>query len=409
MSILPRLAWRNLWRHKRRTWLTASAIAFSAMLLVFMQTLQYGAYDLMIDTTLRVYTGQMQVQRAGYLEKRQMRTTVENATALADTLRAHTGLATIAVRAQGFALASSSERSYGVPVIGVEPEREPRVSTLPHLVKQGRYLSGAGAAEAVLGITLARNLKLKLGDEITLLGSGRDGSVAASVLPVVGFFESGNPDLDRRLVMIPLVVFQDIYSMGQDAHQVVVSGPDFESIPGTKAAVRTAVSARPELVVLDWEELVPGVKQLIEADMVQNWITYLTLIFIVTLSIMNTFLMSVLERTREFGIMLALGATPLRIGVLVMLESALLILLGLALGIAVGAGLSVYFNVVGFTFPGMKEIYAQFGLPGEIHPKLTLAAFSIGPLVILTFTLLAALYPALRIRKLEVVEAIHAI
>ncbi len=407
--MLPRLAWRNLWRHKRRTWLTASAIAFSAMLLVFMQTLQFGAYDLMIDTTLRVYTGQMQVQRSGYQEKRQMRTTVANATALAESLRVQTGYVTIAARAQGFALASSAERSYGVPVIGVQPEYEPKVSTLPHLVKQGRYLSHSRAPEVVLGITLARNLKLKLGDELTLLGSGKDGSVAATVLPVVGFFESGNPDLDRRLVMMPLTVFQETYSMGEDAHLIVVSGPDYESIPRTKAAVRAAIAGLPALTVLDWEELVPGVRQLIEADMVQNWITYLTLIFIVTLSIMNTFLMSVLERTREFGILLALGMTPRRLGTLVMLECLFLTIIGLAIGMVLGGSLSLYFNIEGFTFPGMKEIYAQFGLPGEIYPKLSLVAFSTGPLVIFVFTMLAALYPALRLRKLEVVEAIHAV
>jgi ABC-type lipoprotein release transport system permease subunit len=409
MGILLRLAWRNLWRHKRRTWLTASAIAFSAMLLVFMITLQLGAYDMIIDTTLRVYTGQMQVQREGYLDKPQMRTSVPDAAALAEQLRARTGFSTITVRAQGFALASSAERSYGVPVIGVQPEFERGVSTLPHLVSAGRYLADTRAQELVIGSALARNLKLKVGDELTLLGSGKDGSVAATVLPVVGFFESGNPELDRRLVMMPLATFQEVFAMGDAAHTIVVSGPGHESIPRTKAMVSGIIAGRPGLVVLDWEELVPGVKQLIQADMLQNWITYIALIVIVTLSIMNTFLMSVLERTREFGIMLALGASPLRLGAMVMLESAFLTLLGLAIGVAIGGSIAVYFHFEGFTFPGMKEIYAQFGLPGEIHAKLSVTSFTLGPVVIFAFTLLAALYPALKLRKLQPVEAIHAV
>src|SRR3989344_791035 len=132
MGITLRLAWRNLWRNPRRTWLTASAIAFAAMLLVFMITLQLGAYDMMIDTTLRVYTGQMQVQREGYHDKPQMRAVVPEAVRLAVQLREATGLSAIAVRAQGFALASSAERSYGVPVVGVEPVQEAKVSTVPH-------------------------------------------------------------------------------------------------------------------------------------------------------------------------------------------------------------------------------------------------------------------------------------
>jgi ABC-type antimicrobial peptide transport system permease subunit len=119
--------------------------------------------------------------------------------------------------------------------------------------------------------------------------------------------------------------------------------------------------------------------------------------------------MSVLERTREFGIMLALGATPLRLGLIVMLESALLTLLGLAIGIALGGGVAVYFYFEGFTFPGMKELYAQFGLPGVITPQISFTTFTLGPAVILVFTLLAAVYPALRIRKLAPVEAMHAV
>ena len=141
----------------------------------------------------------------------------------------------------------------------------------------------------------------------------------------------------------------------------------------------------------------------------QNWFTYIVLIVVVTLSILNTFLMSVLERTREFGLLLALGATPRRIGTMVLLESLLLTLLGLAIGMLLGLAVSLYFLRYGFTFPGLKEIHAQFGLPGVIYPKITLASMALGPLVILSATLLAALYPATRLRKLDPVEAMHTV
>ncbi len=409
MAIALRLAWRNLWRYPRRTWLTASAIAFSAMLLVFMITLQLGAYDMMIDTSLRVFTGQLQIQRVGYLDKPKMRASIPAAQPLASRLREATGLKAIAVRANGFALASSGTRSYGVPVIGVEPTQEPLVSTLPRLIKSGRYLSGDETREAVLGAALARNLKLKVGDELTLLGSGRDGSVAATVLPVVGLFESGNPELDRHLVQIPLRIFQDVFSMGDEAHAIVITGPALEQTKQTEALIAANLPAGQDLVLLGWEKLLPGIKQAIQADMVQNWFTYIILILVVTFSILNTFLMSVLERTREFGIMLALGASPWRLGNLVLLESVLLALMGLAIGIVAGGGIAVYFYYEGFSFPGMKEIYGQFGLPGEIHPQLSFVTFTLGPAVIFVFTVAAALYPALRIRKLNAVEAMHAV
>ncbi len=406
--MLLHLAWRNLWRNSRRTWLTVAAIAFASTLLVFMITIQLGAYDMVVDNTLRTFTGQMQIQRAGYLDKPQMRTSVPQARALAEKLRANTDAIAIAVRANGFALASSGTRTYGVPVIGVEPAYEPALSTIPRLVKQGRYLAAPDSQEVVLGVALARNLQVNVGDELTLLGSARDGSVAATVLPIVGIFQSGTPEIDRHLVQMPLATFQDVFGMGEDAHAIVISGPSLQSIPQTRALIASRLPAGQGLVLLDWERLVPGIKQLIQADTVQNWFIYIVLIVVVTFSILNTFLMAVLERTREFGIMLALGATPLRIGSLVMLECAALTFIGLAIGIGLGAMISSYFYIEGFTFPGMKEIHRQFGLPGVITPKLSLVTFTLGPSVIFVFTLAAALYPALRIRRLNPVAAMRA-
>jgi len=411
MDNLLRLAWRNLWRNKRRTWLTVSAIAFITLLMVFLITLQLGSYDLMIDSSLRIFTGQMQVQREGYLEKPQIRTVIPDARDLAQRLRADPALARIgvAVRAQAFALASSANRSFGVQVVGSEPDFEPTVSTLPHQIKTGRWLNGLRAQEVVLGSTLAQNLRIQVGDELTLLGAAMDGSVAATVLPVVGIFESGMVDLDRVTVTVPLETFQEIFGMGRNAHAIVLLAPDLKQLPTIHAKVEREVPPTPRLVVLDWERLIPGLKQLTQADWTTGWFMYIALIAVVTFSILNTFIMSVLERTREFGIMLALGATPLRIGSLVFTETVLLALLGLGIGIGLGVAVAGFLSVYGFTYPGLKELMGQYGLPGLIYPQLSMTSILLGPVVILVFILVAALYPALRIRKLEAVEAIHAV
>jgi putative ABC transport system permease protein len=411
MDSLLRLAWRNLWRNKRRTWLTVSAIAFVTVLMVFLITLQLGSYDLMIDSSLRIFTGQTQVQRDGYLDKPQIRTVIPDAQALAGRLRADPALAQIgvAVRAQGFALASSANRSFGVQVVGSEPEFEPKVSTIPHLMKAGRWLNGLHAQEAVLGGALAQNLRIQVGDELTLLGSAMDGSVAATVLPVVGIFESGMRDLDRVAVEIPLATFQDVFGMGSNAHAIVFLAPDLKHLPALHAEIARQLPATSKLVVLDWDRLIPGLKQLTQADWTTGWFMYIALIAVVTFSILNTFIMSVLERTREFGIMLALGTTPLRIGSMVFVETALLALLGLGIGVALGLIVAGTLSVVGFTYPGLKELMGQYGLPGLIYPQISATSVLLGPAVILVFILVAALYPAIRIRKLEAVEAIHAV
>jgi ABC-type lipoprotein release transport system permease subunit len=410
-DVVLRLAWRNLWRHKRRTWLTASAIAFVTVLMVFLITLQLGSYDLMVDSSLRIFTGQMQVQREGYLDKPQIRTIIPDALTLAQRMRQKPELngVGIAVRAQSFALAASGTRSFGVQVVGTEPEFEARVSTIPGLIKSGRYLSAASVQEAVLGAALAKNLHIKVGDELTLLGSALDGSVAATIVPVVGIFESGMRDLDRVLVEMPLHTFQDVFGMGQGAHAIALLAPDIKQLPLLQREVNRELPATPRLVALDWEQLVPGLKQLIQADWTTGWFTYIALIVVVTFSILNTFIMSVLERTRELGIMLALGATPLRLGTLVFIETAMLALIGLLIGLGIGVLVAATLSVYGFTYPGLKELMGEYGLPGLIYPKLSATSILLGPAVILVFILLAALYPALHIRKLQPVEAIHAV
>ena len=409
MDLILRLAWRNIWRHSRRSVLTLLAIAFGVVLLIFNIGIQQGSYDVMIDNTVRMFHGHIQVQREGYLDTPRIRTSVPHVSKLAADLRKATGLETVSARATGFALVSSKLRSYGVIIAGVDPKYESKISSIPGTVRQGRYLSSPSAHEAIVGSSLAKNLKIKIGDELTLLGSGRDGSVAASVIPVVGIFNSGSVDFDRNMVHLPLQTFQELFTMGDHGHTVVLLAKNLEQLPDTIAKVRNHLGKDTKLVALDWEQLLPGIKELIELDIASSWFIYITLIVIITFSILNTFLMSVLERTREFGIMLALGFTPFRIGVLVMLEALVMTLLGIGIGLILGGAINYYFYVYGFSVPGMEEFAKQFNMPDSIKPQMSFFVFSIGPSVVLCATMIAALYPALRIRLLKPVDAMHAV
>ena len=181
MNLVLRLAWLNLWRQPRRTWLTTGAMVFSNVLLVFMISVQFGMYRLMIDNTLQAFTGHMQVQAPGYKDDQKMRQTVPDVQHLATMLRDELGSETVAARASTFVLASSEERTYGIAVFGVEPRHETAVSSIPGLVTSGHFLDDNAADDIVIGSVLARNLRVSVGDELTLLGSGRDGSFAAAV------------------------------------------------------------------------------------------------------------------------------------------------------------------------------------------------------------------------------------
>ncbi|NOY16964.1 MAG: ABC transporter permease [Gammaproteobacteria bacterium] len=401
------LAWRNIWRHPRRTLLTIGAMVFADILLVFMLGLQLGQYRMMIDNSLALVSGQMQVQTTGYLDDPQMYRSIPEADQLAVQIRKAINLEAVSPRAYGFALVSSEKRTLGVQISGVEPYYEQLISTIPGLISSGRYLSSADANEAVIGSTLARNLKLAAGDELTLLGSGRDGSMAAAVLPVVGIFNTGNRDIDRQIIAIPLDSFRQIFSMGNDAHSIIIGGQrDREE--QYKKAISTLIKDRDKLVLLDWETLLPGLKQVIEADFFSAWFMYAVLIILVAFSMLNTILMSVLERTHEFGILLALGVRHSKLGRIILTESTLIALTGMIIGIVAGSLLTFYFSKTGISYPGMEEMSARFNLPPLILPEVSLRTVIPGPLAVFLASVLSSLYPVWHMRKLNPVQAMQA-
>ena len=409
MNLVFRLAWRNLWRQPRRTWLTTGAMIFSNMLLVFMISLQFGMYGLMIDNTLQAFTGHLQIQAPDYIDDQKMRQTVADIMPLAESLRAEFPSENIAARATAFALVSSEERSYGIAVFGVEPEFEVGVSTIPGLVSEGRFLGANDAAEIIIGAALARNLRVGLGDELTLLGSGRDGSFAAAVVDIVGIFDSGLADIDRSITEIPLGLFQDVFYMNGSGHHIVINAGGIDGVAELQSRVGSLLPVGQDLVVHDWDALQPGLKQAIKADMSSAFFMYAILVILVAFSVLNTQLMSVLERTHEFGIVMSLGLTPGRLGRLVLLETTIMGVMGLILGAVLGGLFTLWFNVNGFAYPGMDEMAAKFNLPARFFPEVSALTMLIGPVVVFIFTILAAVYPALRLHKLHPVEAMRAV
>jgi putative ABC transport system permease protein len=409
MNIVPRLAWRNLWRQPRRTWLTIGAMVFSNALLVFMISIQFGMYDLMIDNTLQAFTGHLQVQAPGYKDDLKIRQVVPDIDRLAGDLRQALGIETISARGAAFALASSDERSYGLQIFGVDPIHEPLVSSIPGLVKKGRYLADTGAAEIVIGKVLARNLRVEPGDELTLLGSGRDGSFAAGVVKITGIFDSGVPDMDRSIAEVPLGYFQDMFYMEGAGHEVVITTSALANVDQVRLDVERLLPTNVDLVVHDWVALQPGLKQAIQADISSAFFMYGVLVVLVAFSVLNTQLMSVLERTHEFGIVMSLGLTPGRLGRLVLLETLMMGVLGMILGALLGGLITLWFGWKGFSYPGMDQMAANFNLPDRFYPQATWLTLTIGPIAVFLGSVLSALYPALRLYWLHPVEAMRAV
>ncbi|MGE0086936.1 MAG: ABC transporter permease [Desulfococcaceae bacterium] len=404
------MAWRNIWRNRRRSLLTISAIAFAVALLVFMLSFQLGTYETMISSAVKIHTGFFQVQAKEYREKQEIVYTVPDPEAIGRILDSIESVTTYTFRGESFSLASSEERTYGVMVTGIDPLRETGVSNIRKLIRQGEFLSPGDTAQAVIGKILAKNLKVGLGDPVTLLGQGRDGSVAATVVTVKGIFTSGQDEFDRNAIHIPLSHFQEIYAMGPSVHRIVGMTRFLGDVPAVMETMRKHLKIADtdnHLAVLDWKNLMPGLVQSIKLDLSFGIIFYIFLIIVVAFSIMNTFLMAIFERTREFGVLMALGTTPGRLTRVLLTESVTMTLIGIVAGMTAGCAITLWFQARGIDFGSASELMAQYGLSGKMFPKLTLLSAAAGPILVFFITFWAALWPALRVRKLKPVEAMN--
>ena len=402
------LAWRNVWRNPRRSILTMLAVGFAAMILVFMLSFQFGAYSDMINASVRISTGHMQIQAPGYNEKQEIWKTVDNAgdiTALLATVPEVTGFSP---RSQAFAVASGRNRTRGAMVIGIDPAKEPHISTLHNQMREGDYLTVSDTGRAIVGNLLAKRLKVGVEDEITLLGQGRDGSIAATVVRIAGIYSSGIDTFDRATLQIPLSDFNDIFAMNGAVHTVVVTVERLSQVKQVKNFLAQHQILE-HLIILDWAELMPGLEQSIKIDLVSGIIMYVVLIVVVAFSILNTFLMAIFERTREFGVLMAIGTRPGRLMKLMLIESMSMTTVGILTGMTAGAAITLFFSRYGISLGDAGDLMAQYGITGRIFPRLSFVSLVSGPLVILVVTFFTALYPALRIRKLNPVEAMKAV
>jgi len=294
---------------------------------------------------------------------------------------------------------------------GVDPEREEAISGLAESMVKGAYFGDAsdGARQILIGAKMAERLQVDIGEKIVLMVQAADGSIGAELFRLRGVFRLGAIDIDRRLVIIPLRDAQDLAVLGSKITEMVL----MLDSPGAVAPAAAALSGQLRdsgYEVWTWETLMPEVKEMIGLSSVFNYLVLIIILIVVSLGILNTMLMSIMERTREFGIMRAVGTTPLQIIGLVMLEATVLGLLGMLLGVSLGLGIIGVLEINGIDlsqWSGAMELIAS--LRPVIYPAARLDNVAVAALAAFAATLLAAIYPALRASRLKPVTAIRSV
>jgi putative ABC transport system permease protein len=407
VSMLVRVGWRNLARNRRRTWLTSGGIAFAIVLVVFAQSMQLGQYDIMMDNATSLLTGHIQIQSSDYLDRERFEDTIQDATNLQRTIAATQGVVSVAPRVEAFALASVGERSFGAQILGVDVAAERKTVRFLKMIKQGREPQGPD--EAIVGGGLARNLGVGLGDEVVLLGAGKQGGVAAMVVTVVGIFESGIVDLDRGMLWAPIAAVQNAFGLGDEVHTFAIRTTDLDSSAQVVVDLRRRLASDHQIEVRHWDAVMPEVKQAIEIDKLGGEIFYYIIEVLVVFSVINSFIMTVFERTREFGMLLSIGMRPWSVVAMMQWEAFFIWLLGAGVGVGLAALLVFWLQDVGiYMGEELEEFAGQLYLPSRLYPAFSAQALLSAPIIMLIGAQLAALLPAWRIRHLKPVEALRA-
>lgn len=405
--MLLKLAWRNIWRNKRRTYITAASILFAVLLAVFMESIQKGAWNNMINNVVSFYVGYAQVHQRGYWDDQ----SIDNAMPWDEELQS---LATevpqikaVLPRLETFALASSGNLTSGVLVIGIDPEVENGMTRLRERITQGAYLDASDKAVLVAD-GIAEQLRLKVGDTLVLVSQGYRGSNAAGKYPIKGLLHFPSPELNKQMVYLPLEEAQWLFDAGGLITSAALHIEQERDIAPAVAAVAARLDAE-AYEVMDWQALLPDLLQAKAFDSVGNYIVYFILYLVIAFGIFGTILMMTKERQFEFGILTAIGMKRGQLAATVWLETLFLGFTGALAGIAAGIPLVWYFKVNPLRFTGeYAGMMEQYGFEPIFPATLQPGIFIAQALVVFVITSVLALYPAWKIRNLKPMEAMRA-
>ena len=407
MSILIKIAWRNIWRNPRRSWVLITAIAIGVF--SFLGAVAYidGFSIQMVDSAINLQGGHIQISGRGYHENPTIRTyvpdvaRVERAIAEIDAIR-------YAPQATTPGMINSAEQASGVVITGVDPVREQTVSSVAEFIVEGAYLSPEGAAgEVVIGMALAERLNVFLGEKVVLMANDLDNEVSAGAYRIVGLFRTNSSDFDKTHVYLHLNQARDLIGYTAEQASTVTLRLDLGlDLVQTAIRLQTTLDAA-DLEILTWRERSPLLVMMNEMMDLANVFLVVILFTAIAFTLINSFIMVIFERIREIGIMSANGVRPGQVRLMLYLEAVFIVLLGTAVGGVLAIALISWWSAVGLDLSAFAEGLSSFGAASVIYPYVHWGHILNGFVMIFVMVLLAVLYPAVKASRFEIVDAIN--
>jgi ABC-type lipoprotein release transport system permease subunit len=415
-----RLAWRSFLRHRRRSAITSLALALGLAMMLVVVGIANGAHARMVELGVRMGAGHVIVEGRGYREERDLDHVIDRPGEVLAAARRIGGVRAAVPRVNASGLLRAGDSSVAVAFTGVDPSVEPAVSEVAsnahrvagdYLRPRDRMPFANQPSDIYVGAQLAENLDLKVGDRVVLTASPRGGGAPASAAFLVrGVFRTGLAELDGFSVQIPIGDAQTLLGLGGSVTEIALMLDNPDDVDAVVSAMRAGIRGRDELEVLPWQQALSELYESIVLDDAGMYLMMAVVFVIVGIGIFNTVLMSVVERTRELGVMMAIGTSARRLFGEVMAEAGVLAITGCAAGLALGLSIHAYLASTGLDVQqmfGNKMAIAGLLLEGRIYSRLSAGAVAGWTAVIAGIVLVSALYPAFRVAKLKPIEAMR--
>ncbi|MFT4523237.1 MAG: ABC-type lipoprotein release transport system permease subunit [Bacteroidia bacterium] len=400
------LAWRNIWRNKRRTLITAAMIFMAVVLAVIMQSVQSGVYDRNIHNLVSLSSGYVQVAQAGHNEDKTLETSMEITPELSKKITSVEGVKGFVPRIQNVGLVASIGSSKECFIIGMDPDKEKEISKLDQRLTSGDYLTNDDQG-VILGEGLAKRIEAKIGDSIVILSIGFHEQSANALLPVRGIASLSSPDLDKRMIYMTIPAAQYLFVLGNRVSDVSIELENHRDFEEVAAALKIILGD--EYEALTWKELFPELAQLVEGDNASNFFILAVLYLIIAFGVFGTVLMMLAERKKEFGMVTAIGMPRKKLALIVFLENITISFLG-AIGGMMGATPLVYWlKKYPVSLAGdMKEAYLKLGFEPVITADFYASAFLGNAALVFFIACLLSVYPFYKILFMKPIESLRS-
>ena len=412
-SSLAKMAWRNLWRNRRRTYITLSAIVFGVFMAILMMAMQDRNWDDMIRLAARLGAGHVTIQHPEYLDSPTLTRTVQGTDRLKRLVAEDERVVRVVERITGFNLLSTARENIGAGFIAVAPEQEDE-ETLSFIeaIVEGEFFSSSTDGGIILGEKLASNLDVELGSKLVYTLTDKEGEIVSALARVSGIVRTGSPSVDAGISLLPIDTVREVVGFAPDeAIQIAAFVEDQRVSDAVVADLDARVSE--DAAVLAWHELQPDLAVFIAMKVGGSVVMTLILAALVAAGIFNTLFVSVMERLREFGIMLAVGFSPGQLFGLIMLESAWLAVIGLAAAAAVTIGPYLYLASTGIDISAMipadQVEIAGVGMSTTLRVGIYGKNVALIGVSALAAILLSGVYPAWRAGRADPVETIRLV